>query len=95
MPLCIRHTDAKDNAVPHAFGWWHIEVFRATAMCETFPDFDPMTVDTSDREHFNQTDLYTKGRQVITRLWKWRDPSDGEVFILRPGEVIEMWYSNL
>jgi hypothetical protein len=35
--------------------------------------------------------ISSSGSHVVQNRWTFEDPSDGEVLVLEPGDVLEMW----
>lgn len=68
------------------WGWWHVSVMMDVATREEHG----VRLDT-DPALFHTTPLATRGRQVLTKSYKYRDESDGEILCLEPGDELRMW----
>lgn len=60
------------------WGWFHVECMKAAVVAETGSD----------------TVLVSTGRYEVKEPHGFRDATDGEVFDLWPGDVLEMWYQH-
>lgn len=100
MPLQTRICrDGK--ALSLCWGGWHLQVMRDTAILEMLG----YTMESAPRElvydteawrdhshrELPKTELHSTGKQTLQHHWNWRDPADGEVLRLQPGDVLEMW----
>lgn len=92
MPLYTRIVrDGEPVKLEFGWGWWHVQVMKEVAVAETF-HLERAEDYTVEQWHF--TALYRTGRQVVLRDdWEFEDTSDGEIFRLHPGDVLEMWRS--
>jgi len=83
MPLNSAIYDA-DTVTPRPmrWGWWHLEVMTDIARKEGgFPDNTPML----------EVWSLNGGKHEVQAAIGYRDPSDGEVLILHPGDQLEVW----
>lgn len=83
MPLCSAVYDA-DTVTPRKvrWGWWHILVLSDLAAREGgWPADTPV---------LNLWTLNGGKHEVQYETW-YKDYSDGEIFVLRPGDQIEIW----
>jgi hypothetical protein len=83
MALMTRIYDADTiEARPVRWGWWHILVITDLARREGgFPDDMPI---------LEVWSLNGGKHEVQYETW-YKDYSDDEVFVLRPGDQIEVW----
>jgi hypothetical protein len=83
MALCAQIIDAGTvTPRPVRWGWWHLTVLTDLARKEA-----GMSEDTPLLEVWS----INGGHHEVGCAIGYRDPADGEVFILNPGDVIEIW----
>lgn len=83
MPLMTAIYDA-DTLTPRKvrWGWWHLEVLTYLAKVEGgWPEDTPLL----------EVWTLNSGRLEVTASVGFKDPADGEVFILNAGDLVEVW----
>lgn len=83
MPLCAQVLPA-DTVTPRPirWGWWHLLVLSDLARREgEMPEDLPIL----------EVWSWNGGTHEVQHETWYRDPSDGEVFDLHPGDQIEVW----
>lgn len=85
MPLASRITDASTGeARAMRWGWWHIEMMTVAARAH-FPETEDMALLTV----WSQPE--TSNGFLIEFPMGFKDPTDGEVFILNASDHLHLW----
>lgn len=85
MALCIAITrDGQPRKMVYGYGWWHME--RATDAAKAHV---PAVKDEPMLTVWSHPDL--SGGLTITYPMGFKDPTDGEEFILEAGDVVHVW----
>jgi hypothetical protein len=83
MALLTRITDAgadQPRTMPNGWGWWHVERMAEVIRTEgNLPD------DVALLTVLNQCPWTVEQEHTFT------DPTDGEVLVLSPGDVLDAW----
>jgi hypothetical protein len=85
MPLCTAIYDADTTTrrkLPNGWGWWHVEVLTWLARVEQGWPKDVGLLQVWSLNH---------GSLEVTAAVGFKDPADGEVLILNPGDRVEFW----
>jgi hypothetical protein len=85
MPLCSQIVrDGENHSLPHGWGWWHLECITTAARAQcALPSDMPLLEVWSQPETQNGVEL--------ALAIGFKDPSDGEVLILRPLDRLRVW----
>jgi len=87
MPLCTAIYDADTigpRKMPHGWGWWHLEMMTFAARVH-----EPATKDMGLLDVWSYPSLQA-GLDIEFPMG-FKDPADGEVFILNKGDRLEVW----
>lgn len=73
--------DDEPVRLPNGWGWWHVECMAKAIRAEE---------DQPDLALFDALCLQD-GRYTLTRGHTFTDPDDGEVLVLKTGDVLKAW----
>lgn len=103
MPLHVQFLrDGEPRKMPNGFGGWHLGVALDAGAIEyarrlhlRLPDFELAEADHRNDETHRIARMgwraFDSGSVTVTQPISFRDPKDGEVLELEPGDEIRMW----
>jgi hypothetical protein len=88
MPLCTQIVrDGETLRMPNGWGWWHVVCMNLQS--QTDETTDPAQQDRTISD--GPLGQSKTGEVVVQYATAYRDPSDGEVLTLQPGDILRMW----